>query len=453
MTPQLTPGLLPMSAFAHSEPTAVGLLDLEDPRLRSPTGGNCDGGERDTLVLVRLHGEPLAAVHLDRDCSELHGADLLAALWRDARVAIAAHAQRWDCLWCPEDPRSFSAQLARTPDRCGGERPRRAAASAAVIVCTAGRPIQLERCLRALLAQSGAFEVLVVDNRPGDQSSARVVAQLAGADARLRYVAEPRVGLAVARNRGVAETDAEIVAFTDDDVVVDAGWLSWLLDAFAEQDVGAACGLVLPLELQTEAQKRFERYDGFCKGLARRSFGPATAQARGRLLFPYINGLVGTGNSMAFRRAQLIAAGGFDPALGAGSPVGAGEETCAFCAVIQGGRRIVYEPRALCWHEHRRDLAALTRQVSGYGTSVGAVLTRALMKEPRFYLAAARAPAILFTGGEEGSPRAGASDMVAPRPRELERLRLRAMLTGPLRYAQGRRRARRLGLDGVIDGR
>lgn len=454
MTAGLTPGRLPLSAFAHPDPTAVAVIDLDEslaPRLA--TGGRPRGGERDGLVLVRLHQEPLAVVHVELDFDGISSAELLAAIWDQAHEAIDRHVRRRGCLPRVADPDAFATALSHRSRPCPQEMPRSFGRRAAVIVCTAGRGPQLERCLRSLLAQVGDFEVLVVDNRPADGGTRRIVTELAVRDGRLRYVAEPRAGLSVARNRGVAATDAEIVAFTDDDVVVEETWLSWLLDAFAEPDVSVACGLVLPLELQTEAQKRFECYDGFSKGLERRTFGPKTGQARGRLLFPYLNGVVGTGNSMAFRRDALIAAGGFDPALGAGSPVGAGEETCAFCAALLGGGRIVYEPRAVCWHEHRRDGGALVRQVSGYGTSVGAILTRALLTDPRFYLALAQAPAVLLAHADSSNAAGSqAGGPVAKRPAELDRVRRLGMLRGGVRYLQGRRRARRLGLSDAIAG-
>jgi glycosyltransferase involved in cell wall biosynthesis len=155
----------------------------------------------------------------------------------------------------------------------------------------------------------------VVDNRPASGDVLRTVRSVAAGDQRVRYVPEPRVGLSVARNRGVRETDAEIVAFTDDDVVADPCWLVWLLAPFSESGVTATSGMVLPLELETEAQKRFEQYGGFSKGMERKSYGLRTGRVAGRALYPFLGDRFGGGNSMAFRRGELVAAGGFDTAL------------------------------------------------------------------------------------------------------------------------------------------
>ena len=116
----------------------------------------------------------------------------------------------------------------------------------------------------------------------------------------------------------------------------------------------------------------------------------------------------------------------------------------------------MYEPRALCWHEHRKGDDALREQVFGYGVGLGAVLTKALVSDPRFYTAAARSLAIAL--GLQWRKRAsasanGASTRIASvRPGELMRARRAGIVRGPLRYAAGVARAHRLGLGDVIRG-
>lgn len=86
----------------------------------------------------------------------------------------------------------------------------------------------------------------------------------------MRYVCEPLPGLDNARNRAALTAHGEIVAYTDDDVVVDVNWVRGLAEVFVlDVDVTAVTGLVLPLELETESQALFEEYGGFSRGFNR----------------------------------------------------------------------------------------------------------------------------------------------------------------------------------------
>lgn len=78
---------------------------------------------------------------------------------------------------------------------------------------------RLERCLAALMAQDLAgVEVVVVDN--GSTAPLDGVRQYP-----LRLVAEGGKGAALARNRGVAETAAPVLAFLDADCLPAPDWL------------------------------------------------------------------------------------------------------------------------------------------------------------------------------------------------------------------------------------
>jgi GT2 family glycosyltransferase len=452
---RLTSGHLPIAAFQHNDPTAMGVVDLERSVLpRSPDGRDWNPSQRDGLLLVRLHGQPLAVVHTERSLAEVTHDELAVEIWRAAGTEIRHHVGRYGCAEIPDGP--LALQGLRSPvTGCPGGTPPAFDTSVAVIISTAGRERQLKHCIRSLLAQRRAeLEVVIVDNRPATGETLRTVEPIIAEDSRVRYVAEPRVGLSVARNRGISETDAELVAFTDDDVVADESWLEWLTAPFAELNVTVACGMVLPLELETAAQKRFERYAGFSKGMRRRSYDLRSGPLPGRLLYPFVNGTVGVGNNMAFRRTELIASGGFDPALGAGSAAGSCEETWAFSQAILRGGRIVYEPRALCWHEHRKDGDALRDQIFGYGLGLGAVLAKAMTHDPRFYSTAARSLQIwlglqLRQRVQSNAHHANANGAMA-RPDELLRARREGVVRGPIRYAKGVLRTRRLDLGDLI---
>ena len=445
----MTDGYLPLAAFRHFEPTAIGVVDLDWPlRFAPAVASPVAGGHRDGLALVRLHGEPLGMIHLEGDPSSLSGDRLAQVIWSQTRSAITEHVASHGCSSVPDSPTALLTGLSpEDPDR-EESNTEHLPGSVAVIISTTGRVDVLERCLRSFAQVDRAdIDVIVVDNRPETGEALALVSTMALSDPRIRYIAEPRKGLSVARNRGLAEASAaEFVAFTDDDALVDPGWLFWLLAPFVDRSVTATTGMVLPLELETPAQKRFEQYAGFSKGPDRRCYDLTAGSAHDRLLYPYWGGMFGSGNSMAFRRHDLVMAGGFDTTLGAGSPTGGGEDIAAFSDTILRGGRLVYEPRSLCWHEHRRDEEALRSQLFNYGAGFTASLCRAALHDRRFLWSAVRAvPTViklLYSRARAGSGKSGGQ-----LPAGLSRLEYSGMLRGPLLYAKSVRRVSELGLS------
>ncbi|CAN5353941.1 hypothetical protein BH23GEM4_BH23GEM4_23240 [soil metagenome] len=253
--------------------------------------------------------------------------------------------------------------------------------SASVAVCTRDRPRQLRRCLVALdKLRYGELEVLVVDNAPEEDTAQRIVRS---EFPHFRYVREPRPGLDWARNRALLEARGEIIAYTDDDVVVDPGWVTALAAVFLEsQAVAAVTGLVAPLELETRAQLLFESYGGFGRGFER-EWTRVDAAAGERVARRYgATGHFGTGANMAFRREALLELGGFDPALDVGTVTQGGGDLEIFFRVLKAGHTLVREPRALVWHRHRAEYAALRAQLRTWGVGMYAYVVRSCLAFP-----------------------------------------------------------------------
>ncbi len=313
---------------------------------------------------------------------------------------------------------------------------------ATVVVATRDRPDELRSCLDSLLAQTVApARIVVVDDNPGGERTPAVVADCA-ARGPVRYVAGARRGLAAAHNAGLSHADTPHVAFTDDDVVADPAWLERILEAFAcARGVGCVTGRIEPFELATPAQELLEAYARFDKGPARRIFDLEDHRLPGPL-FPFAAGEFGSGANMAFTRAALLEMGGFDPALGAGTRAKGGDDLAAFFEVLQRGHRLVYEPEAVVAHRHARDLAALERQVYGYGAGLTAYLTRSLVARPRLALAALRG--LPAAGRHVLGPGSAKNAALPPDyPRALRRRERLGMLVGPLAYLVSRRDAGR----------
>lgn len=233
-----------------------------------------------------------------------------------------------------------------------------------VAVCTRDRPDDLAKCLESIAALRAApLEVLVVDNAPATDATARLVAERFPG---FRYVREEVPGLDHARNRAIAEARGEIVAYTDDDVVVDPGWTEALARVFGEDPaVGLVTGLIEPAELESEAQLLFERYGGFGRGCVRSYLqGPRGAPLPWHLVGA---GQLGAGANMAIRRGLFDEIGRFDPALDVGTPTLGGGDHEIFFRCLRSGMICLYEPTAVVRHRHRRTMEELSRLLYSYG--------------------------------------------------------------------------------------
>jgi GT2 family glycosyltransferase len=451
-------------AFAPTASCAVDLdcplLDLEIP----PSRSGCE--YRRALVLARLHEQPLGVVDVAVVHGRVRATDVAQAVLASLLPELRGHIDRYGCATAPERV-GILLDVGLGPAReCDGSRRTTTGElpPVALIVPTAGRPDDIRRCLISLVAVDyPQLEIVVVDNRPEEDATRHVVERAAAADSRIRYVGERLPGSSVARNRGLAETRSQIVVFTDDDVEVDPLWVRMLIEPFLhDEQVQVVTGLVLPACYDTPQQQEFEQAAGFGKGFHRRVYDMGPNRPRRQMLYPYWGAPFGSGNNMAFRRRALLAIGGFDPALGAGSPALAGADIESFTHIVRDGGRLVYEPRAVVWHDHRRDEASLARQLSNYQVGSTAIMTKWLLRDVRVTLAIARA-----AGRLAASALAGIVGHPSDAPHELSRLRgqralsgeqsgrwdqLRSFASGPWLYLRSRRWARQQGLTAVLDG-
>jgi len=261
-----------------------------------------------------------------------------------------------------------------------------------VIICTRDRVDQLRDALRSVLqVDYPHFDVLVVDNASATMQTRDLIAREFSTD-RVRFVSEPVAGLSRARNTGLRHATGEFVAYTDDDVQVDSYWLRALASGFARgSDVDCVCGLVPSGELRSEVQAYFDGRVSWSRNLDARHYSLATPPPA-LPLFPFSVGEFGTGANFAIRRIRGLRMGGFDTALGVGTPTGGGEDLDFFTRVLLTGRGLVVEPAAVVWHRHRDDLAALRYQARGYGIGLGAWLTKIALNPRTAVMAVRRSP-------------------------------------------------------------
>jgi glucosyl-dolichyl phosphate glucuronosyltransferase len=212
-----------------------------------------------------------------------------------------------------------------------------------VIVCTHNRPGDLTRCLAALAACEDPVEVLVVDSA-SQPDCHDVVEQWRSELPGLRYVREDEPGLSRARNRGLREATAGIVAFLDDDAAPRAGWARSLVAAFQGDPrigcVGGACTAAFHDGAERPAwlSEQLLQFAGITR------FGSRAREARSSAEYPF-------GANIAFLVEALPERDPFAEQLGRhGRTLLSGEELALVEEIRAAGWKIWLEPGAVVEH-------------------------------------------------------------------------------------------------------
>lgn len=215
-----------------------------------------------------------------------------------------------------------------------------------LIIPTHNRAAQLVAALESVVRQdlpAGQWECVVVSNNSTDDTVQRFASFAAAHPAcNLRLVEETGPGVSYARNRGVEEAAAPLLAFIDDDERVNPGFLRAYADFFdAHSEAVVAGGRIIA-----------EYPEGRPDWLSKYTEMPiANPMDFGPHVRPFPAGRVPGGGNMAFRREAFAVCGGFDPALGrVGKELIGGEENDLFERLRAAGRTIWYVPDAVMWH-------------------------------------------------------------------------------------------------------
>lgn len=398
------------------------------------------------LVLVRIFTQPIGVLQLPISTEGIDVEELALAIGMEFGGEVGRLMNACGLEWTGTVPTDGLYPDRVPPFIEGRERTLRNAPSITVAVCTRGRPEGLARALTSLRYQEyPSLRVLVIDNAPLDDRNRLVVAEH-DSHLDLSYVVEPHLGLSRARNRSIEASESDVIAWIDDDEACDRWWAAEIGRGFIEHpQADAVSGMILPAEIETPAQLLFEEYGGHSKG---RGFTPAEFSWRTRSIQSPLYPLppFGTGGSMAFRREAIERIGGFDCALGAGTPALAGEDTAALSTLMFLGGTAVWQPTALVSHWHRRDLDALARVFHGYGRGLGAFYMSTLARHPESLPELVRLiPQALKDMTSQDGPRLGG--LGEDFPEDLLRTHRAGLLQGPVMYLRGRLANRRSRLE------
>ncbi|MCJ7632938.1 glycosyltransferase family 2 protein [Candidatus Bathyarchaeota archaeon] len=205
-----------------------------------------------------------------------------------------------------------------------------------IVICTYNRKNLLRMCLNSIYAQDypeSNFEVIVVDGGSTDGTK-----ELCKEFPKIRFITESRFGLAYARNLGAELARGSIVAYTDDDCIVDKLWLRNLIAGFQfSENVMGAGGPVYPLHPEIIPEKI----------LVKAALG---LYDEGQEVKP-IQGII-TSNS-AFK-TEIFKFIRFDETLGVtrrGKLILCGEDTDFCQTLVASGYRLLYTPYAKVYHQ------------------------------------------------------------------------------------------------------
>jgi cellulose synthase/poly-beta-1,6-N-acetylglucosamine synthase-like glycosyltransferase len=203
-------------------------------------------------------------------------------------------------------------------------------------------------CLDSILATdypADRREIVVVDNGSSDGTAALIRARP------VRYLQEGKRGVSNARNRGIAESEGEILAFVDSDCLVEPQWLTELVRPFEDPEVGSVAGDLQHVPPTSAAERQAARMLGNWQRFAFTSNPayPITANA-------------------AYRRDVLDRIGRFDPHMTRAQDVELGLRFQE-----RSGRRLAYAERATAHHRNRTTQRGFFRQQLGWAYGAGLV--------------------------------------------------------------------------------
>jgi glucosyl-dolichyl phosphate glucuronosyltransferase len=236
-----------------------------------------------------------------------------------------------------------------------------------VAICTFNRAESLRRTLDSLAAMRVSsdltWEVVIVNNNSTDHTDEVINQYLNRLPLRREY--ERRPGLSNARNRAIDTAKGEYILWTDDDVVVEAGWLSAYVEAFRRWPEAAVFGGRITPRYDPPVARLVAVGETVLQGpYAVRDFGndaQPLSVAEGRLPFG-ANFAIRTIEQRTFR---------YDPNLGAGpNRRRAEEEIDVITRLLESGATGYWIPEAYVEHCIGRERQTI-RYIADYYTGLG----------------------------------------------------------------------------------
>lgn len=234
-----------------------------------------------------------------------------------------------------------------------------------VLLCTRNRGDRIRDAIDSILENSYTnFELIVLDQSLDDKTK-EVLEKYH--DSRIRYIRSHTVGLSKSRNIAINKCLTEIIAFTDDDCIVDREWLaSIMLEYKNDSSLMGIFGRVLPYGKGGALMVCHCTIDSMDRNNVEKP------------VIPYK--VLGHGNNMSFKKNVFRKAGLYIESLGAGTWMRAGEDTDLIYRALRKRMKILYSPEPLVYHNNWVSKEKGAELELGYILAAVAVFTKFSLK-------------------------------------------------------------------------
>jgi GT2 family glycosyltransferase len=237
-----------------------------------------------------------------------------------------------------------------------------------VIICTRNRPDTVGQAIESVAECDYPDYDMHIMDQSTDTLTRDIVQDLAArfeSKLKINYHHLDKAGLSRAYNTGIRVSTGELIACTDDDVIVPRNWLTEIDRAFAADPQAA---LLYGQVLIPESLRGVEQNGVIVPNLP--------IERRQRLIKGQGFKVFGMGANMAMRRSLLEHIGGFDEALGGGGPLRSSQDFDFAYRVYQAGFAVLLEPEVKVDHYGTRTQEQWPGTMKAYGIGDGAFYSK-----------------------------------------------------------------------------
>ncbi|MCK5580786.1 MAG: glycosyltransferase family 2 protein [Candidatus Omnitrophica bacterium] len=239
-----------------------------------------------------------------------------------------------------------------------------------VILCTYNRGESLRITMDSLVSQENIdsfdWEIIIADNNSSDQTKEIIESYKDNFGSRLRYIFESKKGKCHALNKAIKESQGDIIALSDDDVIMDKSWLQNIHKFAQENDFDAFGGRILPAYPENAPRWVTENIDILCGAIVVYDYGTDIKPYDLVSMAPLV------GANMVVKRKVFDEIGLYNVNLGPGAGT-LGDDT-EFCRRLEAAnKKIYYFGDALVWHPVARERMTLN-YITSWTMAVGRYL-------------------------------------------------------------------------------